>query len=364
MDHHDHTSAGDERSGAADRDLESLERALTERAEPYARATVVRREPPVSATVGDRALVTADGEVVGWIGGVACAQSAVEREARAALEDGEPRLVGLAPDPDDVDRPGLEAHPMTCHGEGTLEVFVEPVVPTSPLLVVGGSPIARSLVRLAEELALETVLVDPDADDAGTAELPERTTILRTLEPAEIVDAAGRAPLVVVASMGAYDARGVAAGILAEAPYVGLVASEKRAATVAERAAEHLERDPESVAEAITSPAGIDVGARTPAEIAVSLLAELVAVRAETSAKAAGTPDDASTRCDGVHASGGTEAAAVDPVCGMTVDPDDAAASVTHEGETHHFCCRGCADAFRDDPGAYLTNDGAPIDAR
>lgn len=419
MDHHEPTNPGDDlpEMAAADRDLESLERALSERGEPYARATVVRREPPVSATVGDRALVTADGELVGWIGGVACAQSAVEREARNALEDGEPRLVGLAPDPDDVDRPGLEAHPMTCHGEGTLEVFVEPVVPTSRLLVVGGSPIARSLVRLAEELALETSLVDPDAEAEVAGELPEGTTILRTLEPSELADTAGQAPFVVVATMGAYDARGVAVGVLADAPYVGLVSSEKRATTVAERAAEILECDPEAVAEAVTSPAGVDVGARTPAEIAVSVLAEVVEVRAKAGTE--GTPDTPGCCRDGADATEGiaaeadtteaaaeadtteaavevdtTEAAAeadatdvagvderrdpaerrgrtderggvtVDPVCGMTVEPDDAADSVTYENEVYHFCCPGCADAFRDDPGAYLTSDGDPVEAR
>lgn len=367
-----------DRGGAAiDRDLEERERALREREEPYARATVVRREPPVSANVGDRALVTTDGDLQGWIGGAACAQSRVVKQARAAIADGEPRLIGLAPDPDDVDRPGVDAFPMLCHSEGTLEIFVEPVIPTTRLLVVGGSPIARSLARLAPELDLDVAVVDPDADEA---DLPAGTTVLSTLEPDEIADAVGAGPFVVVASMGEYDARGVAAGVLADAPYVGLVASDTRADEVVERAAGLVDRDPDTVREAITNPAGVDVSATSGPEIAVSLLAELVDVRADagtvppsaddSSTESGADADDATavTASEPADATGAAGAAdstpddepATDPVCGMAVDPADAP-SVAHEGKTYYFCCPGCADSFRNEPDEYLeqTDDGA-----
>ncbi|WP_440765686.1 XdhC family protein [Natronorubrum sp. DTA7] len=377
-------SITDRADAVGDGELAARERALAERGTPYARATVVRREAPVSANVGDRALVTTDDDLVGWVGGAACAQSRVESEARAAIDEGEPRLIGLAPDPAEIDRPGLEAFPMTCQSEGTLEVFIEPVVPTTKLLVVGGSPVANSLVRLASELAIDVTVVDPDGV-GGT--VPDDVTVLSTLEPESIAEAVGPGPLVVAASMGEYDARAVAAGVLADAPYIGLVASDARAETVVDRAAGLLEQEPKSVRDAITNPAGIDISAKTGPEIAASVLAELIDVRADTgavtgSSRRKGSLEDASPATDAGDVGGGacceggdnetetatsdatdsnsvnepndvTDESAVDPVCGMTVDPDDAP-SVTHEGATYHFCCHGCADSFRTDPGDYL----------
>ncbi|MBZ6493630.1 XdhC family protein [Natrinema longum] len=360
----DETETSDRSATATDGELAERERALQAREEPYARATVVRREPPVSATVGDHALVTADGDIHGWIGGVSCAQSRVVSEAQAAIADGDPQLIGLAPDPDAIDRPGLAAFPMLCHSEGTLEVFIEPVLPTRELLVVGGSPIAHSLVRLATELAVDVTIVDPDGADA---DLPDGTTVVATLEPDEIADAVGTGPFVVVASMGEYDARGVAAGMLADAPYVGLVASEARADEVVERAAGLLEHDPAVVREGVTNPAGVDISAGTAAELATSLLAELVEVRAATGRATAGADSTAESRAgtettDTTDPDPETESAAepddesvVDPVCGMTVDPDGAP-SVAHDGTTYYFCCPGCADSFRNDPDDYLAS--------
>jgi xanthine dehydrogenase accessory factor len=256
---------------------EDADVAAVRRDQPHARATVVRREPPVSSNVGDSAVVTADGDLHGWVGGAACAQSTVVREAQRAIETGEPRLVGIAPDPASIDRPGLAAFPMRCHSEGVLEVFVEPVTPTTDLVVVGDSPVARSLARLAAELDVSVVLVADDPDAAR--DVPDGTEVLGTVDPAEVAGAVGGAPLVVVASMGEYDARGVAAGVLADAPYVGLVASDERAAEDTERAAGLVDLDVEDVRAAVTNPAGVDVAARSPAEIAASLLAEVVDVR-------------------------------------------------------------------------------------
>ncbi|MXV64161.1 YHS domain-containing protein [Natronorubrum sp. JWXQ-INN-674] len=409
------TDASDRAAAVTDGDLDRRERALADRREPYARATVVRREGPISANVGDRALITSDGDLTGWVGGAACAQSRVRSEARAAIEDGDPRLLGLAPDPDEIDRPGLDAFPMTCHSEGTLEVFVEPIVPSTSLLIVGGSQIARSLARLASELDVDITVVDPEAEAGEEREaekeerdseptpaadgLPSEAAVLTTLEPAAIADAvAGSGPFVVVASMGEYDARGVAAGVLADAPYIGLVASNVRARTVVDRAAGLLDRDPETVRTAVTNPAGVDISAATGAEIAASVLAELIDVRAgtgagavtasatrcaeesaesstavpsadaddavengengaETASRCGGTDEGETTATEATTATEPTQEpadeSAIDPVCGMTVEPGDAP-SVTHEGSVYHFCCHGCADAFRTDPDEYL----------
>jgi len=356
----DQTGANDEGArpvDVTDGDVAELEAQLTARGETYARVTIVRREPPVSANVGDRAVVTADGELHGWIGGAACAQTTAISESTAAIENGEPRLVGIAPDPEDIARPGLEAFPMHCHSEGVLELFIEPVNPTPDLLIVGDSPVARSLARLAAELAVDVTVVAPDgSDEVGDAAVVTET------DPDAIVDAVGHAPLVVVASMGKYDARGVAAGVRADAPYIGLVASDTRSSEVVERAAGVLDVDPETVREAVTNPAGVDIAAYTPAEIAASILAQVVDARSTAGGSARGsgmhtTADTAETAAsDDEMTKDGSPSAdelATDPVCGMTVEPASAPA-VEHDGTTYYFCCEGCADSFQNDPASYL----------
>lgn len=302
---------------------------------PFARATVVRRESLVSANVGDKALVTPDGELTGWIGGAACAQETIAEIGQQVLRTGEPVLVGLAPDPDEIDRPGLSAHPLTCHSGGTLEVFVEPVERPSTLLIVGASPFTRALARLATAVSMRVVVADPAGGDH-----PGET--VDTVEPTALADRVEAVAAVVVGSMGEFDARGVAAGLSLGADYVGLIASETRAPEVFERAAAYLDDgDPDAVARAVTTPAGLDIGARTPDEVAVSILAELVAVRDETAPdrEAIGLADEVET--------------AVDPVCGMDVALEDPPATVTHDGEEYYFCCQGCAEAFADSPEAY-----------
>ncbi|RQH03496.1 XdhC family protein [Natrarchaeobius oligotrophus] len=354
----------DESDDGRTADVETLERRLTNRREPYARATIVRREPPVSANVGDRAVITADGELHGWIGGVSCAQSVVSAEAQAALERGEPRLLGIAPDPDRIDRAGLETFPMRCHSEGVLEVFVEPVNTAPDLLIVGDSPVSRSLARLAGELTFDVTIVAADGDEGLEGNLPAGTAVRFSTDPDAIADAVDGEPIVVVASMGGFDARGVAAAVLADALYVGLVASGTRATEVIERAASLLECDPTTVREVVTNPAGVDVSAYTPAEIAASVLAEVVDVRATVggtsgnytppTCDAHDAPEESEREgSDGV-ADVSSHDPAVDPVCGATVDPADAPASREHDGRTYHFCCPGCVDSFDSDPESHL----------
>ena len=304
--------------------------------EPYVVARVVRREPPVSATVGDRAVVTAEGEIHGWIGGVECAQTAVVEEAREALRTRTPRLVGLAPDPDDIARPGLVARPMTCHGGGTLEVFLEPVVGATDLLVVGSSPVADAVGRFAGDLGFAVTVVDPGGHE------PDYATATVTAGDLEgIAEAVEGAPIAVVASMGEIDDVGVAAAFELGGPYIGLVANEGRASEVIERAAELSGVDVVELRSAVTVPAGVAIDAGTPMEIGVSVAAELVRVRNGLDATEDAIEEPVTAR---------------DPVCGMSVAVDDPAATVEHDGETYHFCSAGCADAFEAAPEDHLAD--------
>lgn len=325
-----------------DPDAESVEtarRRLDQAGEPYVVATVVRREGPISARVGDRAVVTDEGLVAGWIGGVGCAETAVVRESRRVIETGEPTLVGLAPDPETVDRPGLEAFPLTCASGGSLEVFLATANTEPRLLVVGSSAIARSVADGAADLGFRVTVADP-----GGGDHPAADGVVSTTDYREVVDAVGAVDAAVVASVGELDARGVAAAIELEAPYVGLVASRRRAEEVAERSAELLGVEPTEVVERLRSPAGLDIGAESPAEIAVSVLAELVE---ERPSRRGGSPDEpVGERPEAAET--------VDPVCGMAVDPAEAAETARHDGTTYHFCSPGCADAFAADPEAHL----------
>jgi xanthine dehydrogenase accessory factor len=389
--HDDEPATASTPSRVDDGDIAALEQQLRERGVAFARATVVRREPPVSANVGDRAIVTAEGDLYGWVGGAACAQTVVKTQAKNVLESGQPTLVGIAPDPERLARPGLETFPMTCHSDGVLEVFIEPVAPTTSLVLVGDEPITQSLARLAGELSLSVTLVAPQE---GEFDVPAGTEVLVSVDPEELAATMGPDPLVVVASMGEFDARGIAAGVLADARYLGLVASDERASAEIDRAAGLLGRDPEAVRSAVTNPAGVDIVARSPAEIAAAILAELVDVRStrgsaaaeDTSAGSpsertpvettsertsdepvsARTPDEATRERDsaeteestvdefGDHAGEIYPAEAIDPVCGMTVDTDDPPATVEYDDEPYYFCCHGCADSFRTAPETHL----------
>jgi len=335
-------------------------RELERAGQPYARVTVVRREPPVSANVGDSAIVTSDGELVGWVGGAECAESVAVREARAAIESGESTLIGLAPDPADVERTGLKAFPMTCHSGGTLELFVEPVVPGPELVVVGDSPVARAVARLGGDV-FSGVTVVADAD--GDREDVLAGDTVPVSDTAGVAQTVVGATYVVVASMGEYDELGVATGLRAGAEYVGLVASDRRRDEVATAVAEQLDADPDDVVGAVTTPAGFDINARSPEEIAVSVLAELVAlrrdaddpIRIETRDATDGPWRDApaAERVDSGD-SVPVDATVVDPVCGMDVTVDGETPTVEHGGETYRFCGQGCADAFAAEPDRYV----------
>jgi xanthine dehydrogenase accessory factor len=277
---------------------------LAEAGEPFAIATVVNVRRPASARRGDRGLVTADGGLVGWVGG-ACSEPVVVREALRAMADGEPRLVRIGP-PGSEGEAGedvvcAESH---CASEGVVEVLVEPQLAAPLLAVVGDGPAARTLAELARTIGWRVAReVDVSAD------------------------------AVVVATMGTNDQDALMTALEGQAGYVALVASARRAGVV--RDALRSAGVPEESIARVRSPAGLDLGPCTQQEIAVAVLAELVAWR-HAQPVAAAPP-----------------AEAVDPVCGMTVAVEGAAATAEHEGRTYYFCCGHCRSAFLEDPARY-----------
>jgi xanthine dehydrogenase accessory factor len=311
-------------------------RELSQRGEAFALATVVWRRGPSSGKEGCRAVITASGEVFGFIGG-ACAEPVVVRQARQILAEGVPRLVFLGT-PDELQkmavREGISYVPMSCQSEGALEIYIEPVEPKAHLVVVGRSPMVDALVQMAQAIGWRTVLVDPDGGSAEKHPAAECVVSELDFKMAGVDERS----LVVVATQGHHDEEAVEQALMAGPAYVGLVGSRPRAKSVFDYLESRgLSRE---ALDRVKVPAGLDLGRVAHREIAVGVLAELVKLRA------------AGELGKGVRlelpASEIVEA--VDPVCGMTVEVASARYQVEQDGITYYFCCAGCVKAFEGDP--------------
>jgi xanthine dehydrogenase accessory factor len=303
---------------------------LTRRGEAFALATVVWRQSPSSSQPGARAIITADGELRGWIGG-ACAEPVVVREAQQVMAEGTARLLLLGtPEQFGAAVPdGMTVVPISCQSEGALEVYIEPVLPVPHLVIVGDSPMAQTLASLAGALGWRTDLVS--GRDFTTGHADQRA-------------------MVVVATQGHGDEDVLERAVAARPAYLGLVGSRRRGATVLG----YLEDRgvPREALDRVRVPAGLDLGPTTHQEIAVAVLAELVQLRASgalagTTARLAGS--------EGIRPAA-RPALLIDPVCGMTVSADSSP-PVRYEGADYYFCCAGCRQAFEENPDAYTRKE-------
>jgi xanthine dehydrogenase accessory factor len=303
---------------------ESLRRAgeLAQAERPFAVVTVVRTEPSTSARTGNRAIVFLDGSMEGWVGG-GCIQPTARREGLAALEEGEPRLVRITPDTA-ASQHNVRMARMTCASEGTADLYVEPFLPRPTLVVAGDSPVTATLAAIAPPLGFRLLALE-----AGAKLTPE--------EVPHPQDA-----WMVVATFGAFDEVAVEAGIRLGLPYVGLVASEKRAGQVLSRLRACGLGEGELAV--VRSPAGLPLGMSGQEGIALSIMAEISSLRAKSRPSfSEGAGREPTARPD----------EAVDPVCGMAVEVASAGHVVGHGGTSYYFCCSGCRRAFEDAPEKY-----------
>lgn len=323
---------------------------------PFVLATVVASYPPQSVRPGAKAIVHADGSLDGWVGG-GCVRPVVLQEAAEALSDGRARLVRLNVDASSAapQRHGdVREYPMTCQGEGGVEIYLEPMLAAPRLVVLGHTPVAQALARWGGELGFEVVA----APLGGTAELfPSDARI--AADAAAALAGADASTWVVVATMGAGDEEALAAAAASDAGYVGLVASRKKARRLVEYArasgvaAERLER--------VKYPAGLDLGGMRAPEIALSVLAEIVQRRyaaggavgggAGRHATAPHTPARAPAAPDAAEPTRRRRSLAVapfpvDPVCGMPVNPAEARHTLVVGEETLYFCCPNCKATY------------------
>jgi xanthine dehydrogenase accessory factor len=308
--------------------------ALQAKGTPFVLATVVWRRGPSSGQAGSKAIITADGKMHGWLGG-ACAGPTVVSQALESLGDGRPRLLQLGP-PEEfgrTDAAGVVSVPMACESEGAMEVYLEPELPETRLVVIGGSPAAVGLVRMGEVLGWRAALIH---DGGAAGDFPAVPEFHPSLDLAQL-GVTGR-DFIVVATQGHYDEQALEAALRTSAGYVGLIASPKRADSVLEFLRSQGTAD-EALAR-VHAPAGLDLGSLPHEEIAVSVLAELVALKA----KGGIAPGVAIAPPE----------VAIDPICGMKVEVASAHFSTQHEGTTYYFCAAGCLKAFEADPAAFI----------
>ncbi|PVZ11962.1 XdhC family protein [Actinomycetospora cinnamomea] len=290
--------------------------ALQHEGTPFVLATVVRAESPTSARAGDRALVLPDGTIEGFVGG-SCAESTVRVEGLRLLRDRASSLLRIVPTAASAhdDREGLITVVNPCLSGGTLEIFLEAMVPPTVVHVHGDAPIARALVRIGEAMDYDVRAGGPPSASAAA---------------------------VVVASHGRDEVEVLTDALRAGVPYVALVASRVRGAAVL--AALDV---PAADRVRVRTPAGLDLGATSPAEIALSIYAEMIGARERIQAPPAGVPEAAGP------------GPGLDPVCGMAVTGTAADPSAVVDGVTWWFCGPGCRQAFVDDPARFVPVAGA-----
>jgi len=309
---------------------------LTRARKPFVLATVVWCERPTSAKPGAQALIQEDGHITGWIGG-SCAQPVVIREAQRVLhEGGDAYLLRLGAQDVGIVREDVRVFPMTCTSGGVLDIYIEPHLPLPQLVLVGDSPVIVALSKLAP--VLDFAVTQLDSPDLTQVEINERTSI-------------------VVATHGQYDEDALEHALRSPAAYVGMVASHRRADDC--RSYLRASGITEQQLARLRAPAGLDIGAVTPEEIASSILAELVRVRRQHHAAS----EEHTLVAEEVHVhvsepeSDTSVETAIDPVCGMTVEIANARHHTTYDGREFYFCCPSCKRHFERNPQEYLVQN-------
>lgn len=302
-------------------------RELRSRDEAFAVATVVRFEAPVSGKPGDRAIVRSDGTIWGWIGG-GCAQPVVIKEALKALQDGAPRLVRIHTSANPESEQGVVDYTMTCHSGGSLDIFIEPVLPKPHVVIFGRSAVAQTLAKLAKAMNYAVSAIAPGAN---SGHFPNADAIYEEIDLTKIKMTPKT--FAVVSTQGEHDEEAISEALRVNAPYVAFIASGKKAQKIFESLRES--GVPADQLARVIAPAGIEIGAVSPEEIAVSILAQIVQKGREQAPKIEAPAEQ------------------IDPVCGMTVDPARATHRSEYQGRMIYFCCAGCKRKFDQEPSKF-----------
>jgi len=310
---------------------------LLAKLEPFAVAIVVQHTAPISGKPGYKAIIHADGRVWGWVGG-GCTQPVIVKEALKSLEDGRPRLVRISPSRPPAETPQFKDlvvdYTMTCHSGGAVEVYIEPVFSKPQIVILGCSPVAENLARLGKAINYVVRVAAPQADRErfpGADEVQGNFDLSHMkITPQTYI---------VISTQGEGDEEALEDALATGASYIAFVASKTKAAKILDGLLEKGQ-DPRQVRR-LRVPAGLDIKATSPEEIAVSILAEIIQVR--------GKKVSPVSSLDGLK----MPAPAKDPICGMNVDIATAQFRTEHRGNTFYFCCAGCQRKFESEPARY-----------
>lgn len=314
---------------------------------PFAMAFVVNRQVPSSGKPGDKAVIESDGTITGWIGG-GCTRGIVLKEAAAAIRDGKARMVRISPDKHSQPNPGVMDYSMTCHSGGTVELYIEPVMPRPEIIILGKSHVARALCRLAKAMDYSVTVSCKGAD---RIHFPEADVVQEI--PLDANSASPNA-YVVVCTQGEDDEGHLLQALNCGANYLAFVASRRKANAIFQTlrtfdvSFDELKR--------IKTPAGLDINAKLPEEVAVSILAQIVHhLRDDSQKKNSNSEKTSDQSTESTHHE--QSSFFVNPVCDVPVEKKTAKHVVQYQGIDYYFCCDGCKVKFEADPAQYALAD-------
>ena len=303
--------------------------------EEFAVAQVIWREAPSSGKPGDKAIILKDGSLIGWIGG-GCVKGIAVKEAQEAIRENRSRLVRIDPDAENSEDGSHKTYRMTCHSGGTMELFIEPITPNPQLIIVGKSNIARALSKLAIATNLRVSVLSKDVHKGmfpGVNNIHDRVDFSKVN-----ID---KNTFILVATQGEDDEDSIRKALETSCNYVGFISSLRKSVKIKEYLVQ-TELSTNRINE-LKAPVGMDINAKLPEEIAISILAEIVQLFRDPNRKAVQEPDTVIN--DDTY---------INPVCSTPVSKKDAKHVLEYGGHTVYFCCDGCKISFDTEPGKYI----------
>ncbi len=300
----------------------------------FATAIVVKHDIPISGKSGDKAIILNDGSLLGWIGG-GCTNPIVVEEGLSALNSGKSKLIVIDPENNSDNGPGEKHFQMTCHSGGSLSVYIEPVFPRPLIVVMGNSPVASSLLKMSSELGYETLWTVNNNEKEN-----EILEVDRIQETFDLKNINLSSPcFIIVCTQGENDWEALESALKTSVNYVAFVGSRRKTETLKKELLENGV-SPDRLGEMV-NPAGLNLKARTPSEIALSILAEIIQLLRDDN-----TLDN--------HSVSESEEMTIDPVCGMKVDTKLTKNTFQFKNQDYHFCCNGCKTKFKNNPELFL----------
>lgn len=318
-------------------EIQTLENSM----ETYAMAMVVRRVVPTSGKPGDKAIIRKDGSISGWVGG-GCTKGIILKEALAAMKDGKPRLVSIDNDAGKQYKEGVVSYTMTCHSGGSVDVYIEPVLPKPHLMIFGKSHIAMALAKLGKTMGYPISVVADNLEKDGFEDVNEMLS-LNDFDQ----DKVRANTYIVVSTQGEGDELALENALKSDASYVAFVASLRKAnAIFHELRSRGVTFDQ---LKKIKTPAGLDIKAKLPEEVAISILAQIIehirSPKEQGDSEALSTEPEVSNLPEDYY---------INPVCQVPVHKATAKHVLDYKDEKVYFCCDGCKVSFEKDPEKYM----------